>query len=176
MLPIETLLGWISKRGEKSLPISHLFCTRGRDRTGTSVTSLVFETNASTNSATWALYFRSTSYLACFSSKKDPKNLRALMSGKRDSNSRPRPWQGRALPTELFPLDAYNTFSRAICVCKDTTFFRNNQIFLLLHTISVTYKTKTTHSRPYLTTTKHTFLPLLDHIKKPLFSSGGKFI
>ena len=25
-------------------------------------------------------------------------------SGKRDSNSRPRPWQGRALPTELFPL------------------------------------------------------------------------
>ena len=26
-------------------------------------------------------------------------------SGKRDSNSRPRPWQGRALPTELFPLE-----------------------------------------------------------------------
>ena len=24
-------------------------------------------------------------------------------SGKRGSNSRPRPWQGRALPTELFP-------------------------------------------------------------------------
>jgi hypothetical protein len=24
-------------------------------------------------------------------------------SGKRDSNSRPRPWQGRALPAELFP-------------------------------------------------------------------------
>ena len=24
-------------------------------------------------------------------------------SGKRDSNSRPRPWQGRALPTELLP-------------------------------------------------------------------------
>ena len=158
------------ERGEKSLPISHLFCTRGRDRTGTSVTSLVFETNASTNSATWALYFRSTSYLSCFSSKKDPKNLRVLLSGKRDSNSRPRPWQGRALPTELFPLFAYNTFSRAICVCKDTTFFRNNQIFLLLHTISATYKAKTTHSRPYLTTTKHTFLPLLDHIKThPLF-------
>src|SRR5262245_38425188 len=27
-----------------------------------------------------------------------------IWSGKRDSNSRPRPWQGRALPTELFPL------------------------------------------------------------------------
>ncbi len=26
-----------------------------------------------------------------------------IWSGKRDSNSRPRPWQGRALPTELFP-------------------------------------------------------------------------
>ncbi len=25
-------------------------------------------------------------------------------SGKRDSNSRPPPWQGGALPTELFPL------------------------------------------------------------------------
>ena len=24
-------------------------------------------------------------------------------SGKRGSNPRPRPWQGRALPTELFP-------------------------------------------------------------------------
>ena len=30
------------------------FCTEGRDRTGTSVTSLVFETNASTYSATSA--------------------------------------------------------------------------------------------------------------------------
>jgi hypothetical protein len=35
-----------------------------------------------------------------------PERIRALgaiWSGKRDSNSRPRPWQGRALPTELFP-------------------------------------------------------------------------
>ena len=29
--------------------------------------------------------------------------IRAQLSGKRDSNSRPRPWQGRALPTELLP-------------------------------------------------------------------------
>ena len=27
-----------------------------------------------------------------------------IWSGKRDSNSRPQPWQGCALPTELFPL------------------------------------------------------------------------
>ena len=26
----------------------------------------------------------------------------AILSEKRDSNPRPRPWQGRALPTELF--------------------------------------------------------------------------
>ncbi len=26
-----------------------------------------------------------------------------IWSGKRDSNSRPQPWQGYALPTELFP-------------------------------------------------------------------------
>jgi hypothetical protein len=30
-----------------------------------------------------------------------------IWSGKRDSNSRPRPWQGRALPTELFPRRRY---------------------------------------------------------------------
>ena len=29
-------------------------------------------------------------------------------SGKRDSNPRPRPWQGRALPTELFPQQEIN--------------------------------------------------------------------
>ncbi len=37
--------------------MNDLFCTRGRDRTGTSVTSLVFETSASTNSATRAKHF-----------------------------------------------------------------------------------------------------------------------
>ncbi|CAI8949549.1 hypothetical protein EMIT0P218_50045 [Pseudomonas sp. IT-P218] len=31
------------------------------------------------------------------------RRFRQIWSGKRDSNSRPRPWQGRALPTELFP-------------------------------------------------------------------------
>ena len=37
-------------------------------------------------------------------------------SGKRDSNSRPRPWQGRALPTELFPLSLYDAISSFISV------------------------------------------------------------
>ena len=37
--------------------------------------------------------------------KKIPRKREGLWiwSGKRGSNSRPRPWQGRALPTELFP-------------------------------------------------------------------------
>ena len=33
------------------------------------------------------------------------EHLRRKKSGKRDSNSRPQPWQGCALPTELFPPD-----------------------------------------------------------------------
>jgi hypothetical protein len=42
-----------------------------------------------------------------------------IWSGKRDSNSRPRPWQGRALPTELFPrseaiLAIYPSLSRVL--------------------------------------------------------------
>ena len=44
----------------------------------------------------------------------------AFWSGKRDSNSRPRPWQGRALPTELFPLDLR---------CKISYFFSYVKIF-----------------------------------------------
>ena len=35
--------------------------------------------------------------------KRAVDTARKIWSGKRDSNSRPRPWQGRALPTELFP-------------------------------------------------------------------------
>ncbi len=35
--------------------------------------------------------------------KKPSRNIGKALSGKRDSNSRPRPWQGRALPAELFP-------------------------------------------------------------------------
>ena len=41
-------------------------------------------------------------------------------SGKRDSNSRPRPWQGRALPTELFPQSMW---------CKGKSKYPNNQTF-----------------------------------------------
>ena len=43
--------------------------------------------------------------------QKRPAELRGVWSGKRDSNSRPRPWQGRALPTELFPQYVKDRFS-----------------------------------------------------------------
>ena len=42
-----------------------------------------------------------------------------IMSGKRDSNSRPRPWQGRALPTELFPRRD-NSLPFSICEEEET--------------------------------------------------------
>ena len=40
-----------------------------------------------------------------------------LWSGKRDSDPRPQPWQGCALPTELFPQNVRSSFGD--CVCKD---------------------------------------------------------
>ena len=59
--------------------------------------------------------------------------FRKKWSGKRDSNSRPRPWQGRALPTELFPLRFTNRYSisripLANCAAKV-------QLFSILQTI-----------------------------------------
>ncbi len=58
-------------------------------------------------------------------------------SGKRDSNSRPRPWQGRALPTELFPHDclraSYLTTRRIIRTpSPGTTLFSHFEPFLVL--------------------------------------------
>ena len=44
------------------------------------------------------------------------------LSGKRDSNSRPRPWQGRALPTELFPRFGF-------AIAKVRTFFNLPKFF-----------------------------------------------
>ena len=45
-------------------------------------------------------------------------------SGKRDSNSRPQPWQGCALPTELFPHYVYLQ-TLLLCECKYMNYFFN---------------------------------------------------
>ena len=53
-------------------------------------------------------------------------------SGKRDSNSRPQPWQGCALPTELFPHCRFRSGSATCfpdCECKDRAKFFTVQIF-----------------------------------------------
>jgi hypothetical protein len=48
-------------------------------------------------------------FKSCVSTNSTTRALKKLsveessLSGKRDSDPRPRPWQGRALPTELFP-------------------------------------------------------------------------
>ena len=59
-----------------------------------------------------------------------------LWSGKRDLNSRPRPWQGRALPTELFPR----------CECKG----RHNFLFCKLFLKNLHFPTLRCPCRPLL--------------------------
>ena len=59
-----------------------------------------------------------------------------ILSGKRDSNSRPRPWQGRALPTELFPskdacsIKFINFCTPLNAVAKVQLFFKSASICL----------------------------------------------
>ena len=73
-------------------------------------------------------------------------------SGKRDSDPRPQPWQGCALPTELFPL-AYplQGASLSIAGAKVRTFFHSTKYFpvffqknVLIHSIFVIFIGKTT--------------------------------
>ena len=65
-------------------------------RTPTTQLSLPPQSSASTNSATSP--FSKTPY------SKQNSCCFKMLSGKRDSDPRPQPWQGCALPTELFPL------------------------------------------------------------------------
>src|SRR5436190_22328977 len=50
----------------------------------------------------------------------------SFQSGKRDSNPRPQPWQGCALPTELFPRDGPNL------TCPLPTAYRGASVRLTL--------------------------------------------
>ena len=64
------------------------------------------DTNFSKNESTYHLKQATFSFLAFSLTKKGRPTLplpQKFWSGKRVSNSRPQPWQGCALPTELFP-------------------------------------------------------------------------
>ncbi len=75
--------------------------------------------------------------------QKKPQISLRLWSGKRGSNSRPQPWQGCALPTELFPRFCFAiakvvTFSKppkffATFFLKKFTFFQFFTVFTPFH-------------------------------------------
>ena len=74
------------------------FCAQNRTRTCTALRPLVPETSVSTNFTIWAIVLAQN----FFEKKSETSSFALTLSEKRDSNPRPRPWQGRALPTELF--------------------------------------------------------------------------
>ena len=51
--------------------------------------------------------------------KKFLNSRRGILSGRRDSNPRPRPWQGRALPAELLSLIILKTLSNPFLYFKE---------------------------------------------------------
>ena len=56
------------------------------------------------------------------------------LSGKRDSDPRPQPWQGCALPTELFPHDvSLNASAKVTKISESPNFSRTNPYFLSPH-------------------------------------------
>jgi hypothetical protein len=54
------------------------------------------------------------------SDTKEKPRFRGSWSEKRDSNSRPSPWQGDALPTELFSLVVFDVSNKYGCKIKDS--------------------------------------------------------
>ena len=60
------------------------------------------------------------------------------MSGKRDSNPRPQPWQGCALPTELFP--HYFRTAKVILFFELTNIFSKILSFLILFLVINSHK------------------------------------
>ena len=95
-------------------------------------------------------------------------------SGKRDSDPRPQPWQGCALPTELFPL--ISSCSEGIsldCGCKGTTFFRTAKTFqrffskkVLIHPIEIVFITKLAQDFQFSVRMKHRYRRMSNAIKR----------
>ena len=119
-------------------------------------------------------------------------------SGKRDSDPRPQPWQGCALPTELFP-----HFLRILCIkksvssrhfskceCKGNAFFRTGKLFLsffskkvpfyrkqavlwdLIHTIQIIFIAKTAQNLHPSIFVKNTYSRMRNAIKGIRLNGG----
>ncbi len=117
-----TINNFTQKSGDKLKIYLHL-SVQDETRTHTAYRPLPPQSSASTNSATWTYIDRSGAKNG--TRTRDPDLGKVVLyqlsyfrilrscclnqplfqcswSEKRDSNPRPRPWQGRALPTELF--------------------------------------------------------------------------
>ena len=118
-----------------------IFCAQDETRTHTILRPLPPQSSVYTNFTTCARAFfcaqnRTRTCSAIWAKKK---------SGKRDSNSRPRPWQGRALPTELFPqsfyykskIIAFNFRKRVQRYCFFLTYANFSAFFLHFFAFSV---------------------------------------
>ncbi len=96
-----------------------------------------------------------------------------MLSGKRDSDPRPQPWQGCALPTELFPhLLRFTKASLSIADAKVMlfselanflgVFFQKN---LLIHSISVILIVKLPQYLQLSIAMQHTYRGMTDAIE-----------
>ena len=119
-----------------------IFCAQDETRTHTILRPLPPQSSVYTNFTTCARAFfcaqnRTRTCTSAIWAKKK--------SGKRDSNSRPRPWQGRALPTELFPqsfyykskIVAFNFRKRVQRYCFFLTYANFSAFFLHFFAFSV---------------------------------------
>ena len=103
---------------KKARFLNRALSAQDETRTHTILRPLPPQSSVYTNFTTCAFYCK-TSIKPKFLLKK----FRLSKSGKRDSNSRPQPWQGCALPTELFPLVVSELVCFLIASAKLRPFF-----------------------------------------------------
>ena len=105
--------------GQKKSPIfNRALSAQDETRTHTILRPLPPQSSVYTNFTTCAFYCKTS-----IRPKFKLKRFRLSKSGKRDSNSRPQPWQGCALPTELFPLVVSELVCFLIASAKLRPFF-----------------------------------------------------
>ena len=124
---------------------------QNRTRTCTSLLTLVPETSASTIPPPG----------------QEHESKKCYVSGKRDSNSRPQPWQGCALPTELFPLKS-SFRSRFL-----SNAMQRYELFSNLQTFGAYFFKK--KFRPDIYVAYMTYKRCNTHTKAPDFAEGQKF-